>query len=411
MSAFRFAAAIGAAGVLLLSSCASGPTEQGGEDEGDFSWSDVEPVELTWSTPHAEGAAWSIMGQKWRDTVTERTEGKVTFDYYGAATLHPATEALSALESGLTDMTLLAYAYFPDQLPVSTWENEVAQGAARSFGFPNQNIAGMGLHIENVSNNGVDTDRLLREEQVGMGFIPMLPMFGGPTALVCSEPFETAADLAGRSVRVSSALSQAEYEALGMVGTFIPVNEQYEALQRGVIDCASNAPASIVSLGLLEVAPWLTLPQTAPGGPADEVISVAAWEDLIPEVREVMLDARTEAHAEFSKLTLDVYAQLVDETEKAGGGIVDPATLNRVIDQYWEDRPSPAETAPSAVTDPEAEVARITALAEDWRDITVDEIGVPEGRDDLTKSLGVGADVLDEEGWAKFIDALDRRTR
>src|SRR6187397_3070272 len=125
----------GALGVVaLLAGCASGggsaaPTEQASADTENFDWSTVEPVELTVSHIFSPGATSTNLIEDWMEAVTEQTEGKVTFDYYPTATLHPAPEALSAMQTGLTDITFVSHGYWPDQLPVSNWDDIVVQHA------------------------------------------------------------------------------------------------------------------------------------------------------------------------------------------------------------------------------------------------------------------------------------------
>lgn len=68
----------------------------------------MEPVKLTVSNIQPETSTSSIFLNDWMKAVEERSGGKITFDYYGGGPLHPSTEALSALESNLTQMTFVS---------------------------------------------------------------------------------------------------------------------------------------------------------------------------------------------------------------------------------------------------------------------------------------------------------------
>lgn len=398
-------AAIGAIGVVaLLAGCAGGGTPAATEtadtaDTTEVDWSTVEPVELTVSSIFAPGATSTNLIEDWMAAVTDATEGKVTFDYYPTATLHPAPEALSAMSSDLTDVTFVSNGFFPDQLPVSNWDDLVVQHAINDFGYPNTNIAGIGQQVIHYDGESAALDEM-REA----GFVPLIPMLSGPAALTCSQEFADPDDLEGRQVRVANAIAQGENEALGMVGVFIPPNEQFEALQRGVIDCAVNAVTTILSAGLLEVAPWVTFANTAPTSGANWVISTSAWDSLAPEVQTALRDARYAAMERFAKDTLDQYAEIVTAAEEAGGGVIDPSELNPAIEEFWADQPEPATVAPDSVDDPEAEIERTNAIADAWWDFSIEELGVEAEGGDILEVLGLGSGVV--EDWPAWTKAL-----
>ena len=400
-----FPAAIGAIGVVaLLAGCAGGGTPAATEtadteDTAEVDWSTVEPVELTVSSIFAPGATSTNLIEDWMEAVTDATEGVVTFDYYPTATLHPATEGLSAMESGLTDVTFVSNGYYPEQLPVANWDDLAVQHVINHYGYPNANIAGVGQQVIHYDGESAALD-----EMAEAGFVPLLPMLSGPAGLACSEEFADPDDLEGRQVRVANAVAQGENEALGMVGVFIPPNEQFEALQRGVIDCAVNAATTMLSAGLLEVAPWVSFPNTAASTGANWVISTGAWDGLAPEVQTALFEARYAPLERFAKDTLDQYAEIVTAAEEAGGGIVDASELNPVIDEWWSDQPDPATIAPDSVEDPEAEIERSTAISDAWWDFSIDELKVPVDNDDILEVLGLGSGVV--EDWSAWTKAL-----
>ncbi|MGO4690151.1 TRAP transporter substrate-binding protein DctP [Glaciibacter sp. 2TAF33] len=397
--------ALGAIGaVALLAGCASAagttvPTAEAGDD---FDWSAVEAVELTASSVFPPGSTAQVLETEWMAAVTKATEGKVTFEYFEGGVLHPVTEAISALNSGLTDVTFVNNGYFADQLPISNWDDAIMQTAVSGFGYPNMNIAGIGQQIVHHS----DPDTPARAEMTAKGFIPILPMLSGPQGLHCAKPFASPADLKGRTVRVPYPIAQEELESLGMTGMFLPPNEVYEALQRGIIDCALNATTNILAGGLLEVSPWVAFPNTAPSPGANIAISTAAWDGLIPEIQQVMLDARYKPFERFARDTLDGYADIVTAAKDAGGGVIDAAKLNPAIARYWAGRPDPVNSAPAGVADPKADVKRTNAITEAWRDFAVNELGVPVDGGDIVEVLGRGSGVMDDAAWDAWSKAI-----
>ncbi|WP_167045093.1 TRAP transporter substrate-binding protein DctP [Salinibacterium sp. ZJ454] len=383
---------------VLLAGCTGGnaaapePAVTGGQG-----WSDVEPVELTVSNPFPQNTAATLL-ESWMAAVTEETEGKVTFDYYPNSTLHPLLEGVSAIQSGLTDVTYVNGSQHADQLPIALWDSKVLQSALADFGYPNMNIGAIGDQVLHYS----DEENVARDEMISQGFVPILPMLSGPAVLTCSEPFETPSDLAGRQVRITDAVAQGENEALGMTGVFLAPTEQYEALQRGVIDCAVNAATVVLSAGLLEVTPWVALTENAPTTSAYWVFSSEVWDSLIPEIQQVLLDVRYEPYAEYAQNTLTAYQSLAPAAKEAGGGIVSTEELDPLIREWWADQPDPVASAPSGISDPQASVDRTNTRAKAWRDFSVDELGVPANNDDILEVLELGPDVVkDWDAWTR----------
>ncbi|MGO4689720.1 TRAP transporter substrate-binding protein DctP [Glaciibacter sp. 2TAF33] len=395
---------VGAVAVAaLLAGCAaqSAPaTEKAAVGEtGGVDWSKLEPVQLTVSSIFAPGATSTNLIEDWMDAVTKATEGVVTFDYYPTGTLHPATEALSAMSSDLTDVTFVSNGYFPDQLPVSNWDDIVVQHALQDFGYPDTNIAGIGQQVMHYEGKSATLTEMRKA-----GFVPLIPMLSGPAALTCAKEFHSPADLKGRQVRVANAIAQGENESLGMTGVFTPSNEQYEGLQRGVINCAVNAATTVLSGGLLEVSPWVSFLNTAPSSGANWVISTGAWDSLAPEIQTALRDARYAAMERFAKDTLATYNEISAAAEKAGGGIIDPAELNPVVKKWWAKQADPATLAPKSVSSPAAEIKRTNAIADTWRSFSVDTLKVKVDQPDITKSLDAGSGVVKD--WSAWTDAL-----
>ncbi|WP_404434330.1 hypothetical protein LG299_06955 [Microbacterium lacus] len=393
---------IGALSVaVLVTACSGGggapagsPTDSAGSD-----WSSIEPVELTVSNIFAEGSVSTVLLQDWMDAVTEQTEGVVTFDYYPGGTLHPLLESLSALNSGLTDITYMGNSFFPDQLPISNWRDKVTQAALQSVNYPLVDVAGIGQEFAQHGSGSASVT-----EQAEAGFISFMPLLIGPPAFSCVEEFETPDDLAGRQTRVSGATAKGEVESLGMGGVFTAANEQYEALQRGVLDCAVNAPTTVVSGGLLEVTPWVAFPKFAPLLGSGWAISTSAWEELAPEIQDVMTEARYDAMTTWIQASLNEFQTLADAAEEIGGGVIESDEINPVVDDWWADQPSLESAAPTGVEDPQAEIAAINAVVEEWLTFSTEELGIDPEPENIRDVLAEGGGVVDD--WQPWRDKL-----
>lgn len=383
---------------VLVTACAgeSGTGDETSSSPGNSDWSSIEPIELTVSNVFPDTSVSSIVLTDWMDAVTEMTDGVVTFDYYPGGTLHPLLESLSALNTDLTDITFIGNSYFPDQLPISNWYDQVLQASLQDVGFPLVNIAGTGQQFTQPNEASV-------EERAEAGFVQVLPLVGAP-ALSCVDEFESESDLEGRQARVSGPIAQGEVGALGMGGVFTPTTEQYEALQRGVLDCAVNSPTTIISSSLLEVTPWVTVPTFAPLLGSSWVISTSAWEELAPEIQEVMNEARFDVMTKWIKASLEEFKALGEDADEVGGGVVDSASINDALNEWWADQPDLASTAPSSVTDPQAVMDAVAEGTEEWVAFSTDVLGVPSEPESIGDALAEGDGVVQD--WQQWRDKL-----
>ncbi|WP_167045600.1 TRAP transporter substrate-binding protein DctP [Salinibacterium sp. ZJ454] len=407
----------GAAGVMgaviLLAGCAGLDQANGVSDASNSSalLADVDPIQLTVSSIFPETQVSGQLLRDWMEQVTEMSEGKVTFDFYGDATLHPATEALSALKSGLTQVTFVSTGYWPDQLPVAHWDDLVIQAATADLGFPNVNVAGPPAALAHYLE-----DSPVSEEFAKHNFVPLLPLFSGPSVLTCSSPFDSADDLSGRTVRVGNQVAQGENESLGMTGVFLPPNDQYEALQRGVIDCAVNAPTTVLAQDLLAVAPYATFEGSAvPSSGSMFAIAKNVWDDLPREVQTMMGEARNVALVNLMKNQLNVYADFVDAIEATGGALADPTTIDNEIRGWHASQPDLATAPPDGIheADARAHIAMVRDIVDDWKSIITAELSVRPSSggdvDTLIESWRAGADILDEDAYLAKINEYTSR--
>lgn len=400
-SARRSAAGLAVAAAITLSGCAAAGGDQDAPSSpsvpaaaGDVDWSTVEPVELTVSSAFTQGVTSHDMLMEWMDAVTDVSEGRITFDLYEAGVLHSIPEALSAVSTGLTDVTFVINSQYPEQLPVSYWRELVIQDVSSDFGYPNTNAAGLALAV----TNSVLADEVVAESMTN-GHRVLMPNFVGPAVLQCTEPFDSLADLEGRQSRVPNAVAQAQIEALGMTGVFMPTSEQYEALSRGVLDCTINNATLVPEL--IDVAPYMAVPNFAPTA-ANWAISASAWEQFSPAVQQVLLDLRADPYVTFAKASLQDYAELPDAAEAAGGAFVDSSELNEALADWRSTRKSLAETAPAQIDDPAAEIAKAKEQAQAWWDYTVNVLNVPVDAD-TTDTMRLGGDILDWSAWQEAL--------
>lgn len=405
-SRFRTRAGLAAlaAGVLVLSGCAAGDTpdaEGPSADQGAFA--ELEPIELRVALPFPDNTTPSLGIQAWMEEITENTDGKVTFDVYYNSTLFAATEAMTALESGLAEVALYADSWFPEQLPVGNWNDRVIATEA-STGFPHTILAGNPV-IASLYN----TEPALREELAAHNAVPLFQIVNGPFFFLCNSPVETLEQAEGKQIRVGGQPWTDEVTEAGFVPVFIAPAEMYESLQRGVIDCISTDPATANTTGVLEVAKYLSLSAGGTSSGSGFAFAKNVWEDLPESVQEVITDAQGAYVMEFAKTTLEAWADLITNAEAEGITFVDTTEFDTLWTEYRSKLLPEIEASAPAGIDGPAHVQDVRGLIAEWNSWIQDELGIASpsatgNLDSLIAAYSAGSEGID---W----DAYDAKVR
>lgn len=282
---------VGAAAALATTVALVGCAGGAGSGEGDAAsvdggFAEMEPITLITQSPYGPDHFMSKMWVEYADVVEEKSEGKITFDISYASALVPVAEQEAALRDGLLDIAWSMPAYNPGELPVNAMLTEVAflteqtpivsqlQGYGSSeFGF---------------------TQPAIEDEITNAGFFPLITLVQQQPhyPLLCaSAPATTLDEFAGKRIRVPGAGWATEVEALGATPVNLPQAEVYEALERGVIDCAIVAFGNSAASGLFDVTDyWMVDTQVGFQGWNSTQIIIAdrIWNEL-PAVAQQLL--------------------------------------------------------------------------------------------------------------------------
>ena len=394
---FKAIAAASAIGAMALAACGDGSSAASNEAG---TLEDMEPVVLTISDPNPESASNVIALNEWMEYVTEETGGKVTFDTYFSGTLHDGTEALSSLEQGITDITFYYPGYFPDQLPIANW-------VTRTFavdgidGFPHSGLANsaatMVLYEESED---------LRKELAEYNAIPLTVWGGGTYDLLCTSPVDSLEAAKGKLVNTAGEPWIEEVQEIGMTAEFIEIPEEYEALQRGVIDCISSTVSPMMSRGSWEVATHYTPVDLSPSLAVGYMFNKEVWESLPLEVRQIMHDGKSIIIGGFEQIANERYAEFAEEAEGMGVEFHDPSELNAALKSYQTSMAGRIiEEAPDSAENPQEALDLFRDNMDQWSATLVDDLGVervektPENLQDLYVSVR-------DIDWAGYEDAI-----
>lgn len=318
----RFAALLALAFVAMA--CAGEGGQAGGQPtspapgatDGDTATSDEEPevestetYNLKFANFLGPDAAQILANRWWAEQVEERTNGRVTVEFFHSGALLDATDTLPGIGDGRADMGYTVHFYHPGELPLST----VAELPFMVSNPQVQTRAFTKLYQENE-------DFQAEWEAFGVHVLHFNP--SGVIILGSKDQVTSIDQVSGKQVRAVGYAAEALQER-GANPVAMPAPDIYESMQRGLIDAYSSFPFEVISaLQLQEVAPYVV-----DLGLGNYIITAAAinmelWNSMPADIQQIL----TELSAELTDSAVwDIYSEVegevCDAIEEAGGEV------------------------------------------------------------------------------------------
>lgn len=247
----------------------------------------------------ATGSPQNTLGSKALDAYAEAVEshsgGDVTVKGY-VQSLLSFMETPDGLRDGMADLGHVLTPYFPSQFPTTimltemTMAPELMDAEAREAMF-----AYTGAVAEYVINQCPDCiQEHLNHNQVYLGMSS-----SSPYGLFCNGAITSSEDIEGKRIRIGGPQWSRWVEAMGGSPVSIPVNETYEGLSQGVVNCTAHNLSDLLNFKFIEVVTDVTM--GVPGGTFGGVginINADAWRGLSEDDRKSVLYGAARASAE-----------------------------------------------------------------------------------------------------------------
>lgn len=247
-------------------------------------------VALSYNMILAEDHPSSQAFEAWMSQVNEATDGAVEFETFYNGSLCASTEASACIADGRADIGHSSPTFAPSDFPIA---------AISSVGFITDNVQ---AHGDALNDLYAESDEL-QAEYVEDNNQRLL--YFGPSevaALALSSPIESLDDVDSLSLRTSGAITTA-LQDLGANPVTIDQAEQYESVERGVVDGVSSTMSGFVDNRIYEVAPHLY--DLGPHVGAYVINSYAinqdVWDGLSEDVQQAMSDASEDVAARFAQ--------------------------------------------------------------------------------------------------------------
>ena len=286
--------------------------------------------EITVLIPTA-GAAANIEAQyteKWMALVTERTGGKVTFDYTNGGALGSYAELVDGVNMGAYDMTVT---------DISQLQSLVPEVAVLGLPFLMKDYD----HLKAVYS-GEAWDWIKECVASQTNTMLMTPYFCGFREVLTADKLATIDDFQGYVIRVPQADNYIKpFDALGFAYTTLAWSECYTSMQTGVINGLETAVMSFYTGGFYDLGKYVLLSHHMQAVNT-VLVNQDFWNSLPAEYQEIMTAAFEELQAaEWDECIAneDYYreqmeAEGVEFTELSAD---DVAKLNELVKPYWDE--------------------------------------------------------------------------
>jgi TRAP-type C4-dicarboxylate transport system substrate-binding protein len=329
---------VGLAAISLAVSACGGVA--GGSSGGDGGGS----VEVRASNLLPPNGAQSDAIQWFMDELESRTDGEVKTDVVYGGALLAGTDTLPGMKQGRAEAGNVVPAYFPAELPLNNVNMVPIAGADQSAR----------LRALQDLNDQVDAfaEELEAQDLVLIGFLP-----NASSTVAFNKKVTSLAELKGAKVRTPSQPQSVVYEELGAEPVFMPSEEVYEAIERGIVDGVTYPMDTQVANGITDVAKYLA-PDVGQNGGSIFALSKSAYDKLSDDAKDVVEELKGEWYAKTDELLATYESQACEEFTGAGGTVVkwsdaDTAKIadavDNLADEVWATEAS--KSADEAVVD------------------------------------------------------------
>lgn len=245
-------------------------------------------TKLRVATGFPPSSAPGLAAEDYSEALKKYSDGAISSKTYNMSLLSLG-ETSAGIRDGIADVGYLISAYFPAEFPHYNMISELSMISSGPDGATNQGLAYTAAVAEFTFQN---CPKCIEE------FAAQNHVFTGSAAstrygLLCTEPTNTLADLKGKRLRVAGSQWSRWATDVGGAPVSLKINEVYEGLSQGVIDCVIISAPELINFSLIDVVNSVNM--HAPGGvyagSALANVNRDKWMSLSKEERTAMLKA------------------------------------------------------------------------------------------------------------------------
>lgn len=250
---------------------------------------------------------------EWADIVKDLSGGDLVPEVYTGTVLLAPRAALQGAQDNVVQVANISAVYIPSEMPVAN--------AVQELGFNYSDPKAMIFAATDFSmHNPTQLKEWTDNKIVYLGAYTTPPYI-----LFCTSPVTTLAEFKGKRIRTAGSAVSMWVEEAGGVPVNVPSSEMYTGLERGSLDCATNAANDLIDRSLWEVAKHTTLLPTGMywAGP-EWGYNTDFWAGLSTEQRGVLMEATARSMARMIINYTQRAEDALTEAQEKGNTVAEP---------------------------------------------------------------------------------------
>jgi TRAP-type transport system periplasmic protein len=245
---------------------------------------------LTYATPYPSSHPFSLADEEWMNAVVEQSQGRIAFKPYWGGPVLNSDMSMLEIRHGVADIGLISPIYVKGG-------THLIRAQAGFYG-------GVRSIEDQVSVYNCLAKAFPQFDRELEGLV-VLAVQGGnfPAIITRDKPITSLEDFSGMRLRAPSETVEV-LRQLGADPVNMPMGEVYSALAKGVIDGVVAPGDTIFSLRFSEVANHFTNIQFSRGGYPARAMSEKTWNNLPPELQEIIIGNRDVWESSLSRLLI-----------------------------------------------------------------------------------------------------------
>jgi TRAP-type C4-dicarboxylate transport system substrate-binding protein len=221
--------------------------------------------------------------QPWMDRVTELTDGKVEFEYYGSEQLGPATDLYRLTRSGVVDVGFIVPNYVPEILSLAT--------VAGLPGLAQSSCANSLGYAYELGPDGAVGQHEYAEAGLHALMVSATPAY---ELMTSKKQVTTPEQMAGLTIAMGGGAMSRLSSEVDAAPVTMGAPERYDAMRKGTIDATMLGFSTAPAYSMQEVVKHVTVGAGLSSSAAAYSISTRRWDGLPPDVQDAMTQASDE---------------------------------------------------------------------------------------------------------------------
>lgn len=324
--------------------------------------------------------------------VEERTKGELKIKVFNGGALLGPRAAAGGIRDGVVDMGYVIVGYHTAEFPylggfandISAIGTDPVPAVAATSEWMFRHCAACLKEFESQGN--VFTSA---------GAVPGM-------VIMSKVKLDKLSDFNGRKIRSNGGFWDEFIKTLGAVPVNVPSSEQYEAMNRGLVEAVIHVPSSMKTYSLWDMAKDVTLINFGIYRSLNTfAFNPASWKSLTTPQRKAVLESALDANLDIAHGYLKTGEVALEESRKKGITVHAPSPELQVkVDAFIKKAVADGASAAKAkynIANPDKEVATLTELTAKWEKIWKESGG------DLAKFKAIArADIIDKIDAATY---------